>query len=317
MADKTITILVPVFNEARNLPVLVEQLDRVTAECAGIRFDYLFVDDGSTDGSVEQLERLAAANPRVRVLELSRNFGKEVALSAGIDRVDADALVIMDADLQHPPACIPKLVRTWEQGYEIVASKRVRSEKQPLLRRYGSLLFYRLLNAISEFKMEPGTTDFRIIDRVVVDALRQFHERNRMVRGLIDWMGFRRTSIDFVAPERHAGAAGYTYPRLFALAMNSFMAFSLVPLKVAGYVGLFTIIVFGALLATMLIDRAWMNVFNFSSLAFVVVINVIMNGIVLGCLGLVALYVGHIHTETIGRPLYLVRRAVGFDGPKA
>lgn len=316
MSHRRITLLVPIFNESGNIRALVQETDAALAFLHRFEFSYLFVDDGSTDESVHLLETLAGEDSRIGVLELSRNFGKELALTAGLNAVDADAVVIMDADLQHPPAYIPEMIRLWEEGWEIVATKRIRSEKQPLLRRFGSHVFYWLLNSISPFKMEPNTTDFRLLDRVVVESLRKFTETNRMVRGLIDWMGYRKTFIEFEAPSRRAGAAGYTYGRLFRLAIDSFTSFSLVPLKVAGYTGILVTSMFGLLLTFMAVDKFSWNTMGFTPLAFVIVTNVIMNGIVLVCLGLVALYIGHIHTEVIGRPLYLVRKTVGVRSPQ-
>ena len=309
---KHITILVPAYNEAGNIPSLLHELTAVLEGLADYAFTVIFVDDGSTDDTATLLEQAASADPRIGVIELSRNFGKEMALTAGLRALDADAVIIMDADLQHPPRYIPELLAQWQQGFEVVSTRRVKIDEQPLARRLGSQLFYLLLNRISEFKMEPGTTDFRLLDRIVIDALKQFSERNRLFRGLIDWMGFRRTTIDFDAPARHAGTARYSYRRLIRLALNSFMAFSLLPLKLAGYVGLFVIVVFGGLLGFMLVDKfGGSDSFGFSNIAFVIVTNVIMNGIVLSCVGLVALYIGHIHTEVIGRPLYLIRKQVG------
>ena len=311
MSTPTITILVPVYNEGRNIPKLVSELHAVTAGIDRYDFSLLFVDDGSSDDSVAQIEALAAKDSRVRLLELSRNFGKEIALTAGIDALDCDAVIIMDADLQHPPAYIPQLIDRWEHGSEVVVARRTRIDKQPLARRLGSYLFYKLLNAISDFPMEPGTTDFRLLDREVIDALKGFREKNRMVRGLVDWMGFRRSSIDFEAPERTAGVAGYSYAKLAQLALNSFMSFSLLPLRLAGYLGMFSTVVFGTLLLVMGVDKMTGDVFKFSSISFVIVVNVLLNGVVLLSIGLVALYIGHIHTEAVDRPLYLLRRKKG------
>ena len=311
MQKPTITILVPVYNEGRNIPTLVSELHAVTAGIDRYDFSLLFVDDGSSDDSVAQIEAMAAKDSRVRLLELSRNFGKEIALTAGIDALDCDAVIIMDADLQHPPSYIPQLIDRWEHGSEVVVARRTRIDKQPLARRLGSYLFYKLLNAISDFPMEPGTTDFRLLDREVIDALKGFREKNRMVRGLVDWMGFRRSSIDFEAPERTAGVAGYSYAKLAQLAINSFMSFSLLPLRLAGYLGMFSTLVFGVLLLVMGIDKMTGDIFRFSSISFVIVVNVLLNGVVLLSIGLVALYIGHIHTEAVDRPLYLLRRKKG------
>lgn len=315
MHRKVVTILIPIFNESGNITALVREIDRVVAGLPAYDFRMLFVDDGSSDDSAAMLEAMAAKDPRIGVIELSRNFGKELALTAGIHAVDGDAVIIMDADLQHPPSYIPEMIRKWEDGYEIVATKRMKMEKQPLVRRLGSNLFYWVLNSISEFKMEPGTTDFRLLDRIVVDALKQFTENNRMVRGLIDWMGYKKTFIEFESPDRYSGKPAYSYSRLLQLALNSFMAFSLVPLKLAGYLGVFVITAFGSLLAFMTIDKFWLGGrFGFTPIAFVIVTNVIMNGVVLACIGLVAIYIGHIHTEVIDRPLYLVRKTIGMKG---
>lgn len=315
MRRKVVTILIPIYNESGNITALVQEIDRVVAGLPAYDFRLLFVDDGSRDDSVAQLEALAAVDPRICVIELSRNFGKELALTAGIHALETDAVIIMDADLQHPPSCIPEMIRKWEEGCEIVATKRTKMVRQPLVRRLGSNLFYWLHNSISEFKMEPGTTDFRLLDRIVVDALKQFTENNRMVRGLIDWMGYKKTYIEFESPDRYSGKPGYSFSRLLQLALNSFMAFSLFPLKLAGYLGVFVITAFGLLLAFMLCDRFCLGGrFGFTPIAFVIVTNVIMNGVVLACIGLVAIYIGHIHTEVIGRPLYLVRKTVGLEG---
>jgi dolichol-phosphate mannosyltransferase len=312
MPQRSVTLLIPIYNEIGNIPALVREIDAVVAGLPEYDFRMLFVDDGSSDGSAAMLETLAARDERIGVIELSRNFGKELALTAGLHALDCAVVIIMDADLQHPPAYIPEMIAKWEEGYEIVATRRTKSDRQPLVRRLGSNLFYWLLNSMSEFKMEPGTTDFRLLDRIVVDALKQFTENNRMVRGLIDWMGFKKTFIEFEAPDRHSGKPGYSYTRLFQLALNSFTAFSLMPLKLAGYLGMFVITAFGLLLAFMIADKFWMGGrFGFTPISFVIVTNVIMNGVVLACIGLVALYIGHIHTEVIGRPLYLIRKSVG------
>jgi glycosyltransferase involved in cell wall biosynthesis len=312
MPQPHIAILIPAYNEAGNIPSLLHELTAVLDGLPDYAFTVLFVDDGSSDDTATLLEQATATDPRIGVIELSRNFGKEMALTAGLQALDADAVIIMDGDLQHPPRYIPELLAQWQAGFEVVSTRRVKIDEQPFARRAGSQLFYLLLNSISEFKMEPGTTDFRLLDRVAIEALQQFTERNRLFRGLIDWMGFKRTTIDFDAPARHAGTAHYSYRRLIRLALNSFMAFSLLPLKLAGYAGLFVIVVFGGLLGFMLVDKfSGSNSFGFSNIAFVIVTNVIMNGIVLSCIGLVALYIGHIHTEVIGRPLYIIRKRLG------
>lgn len=313
---KLITILVPVFNESRNVPRLVEELDKVSASIPRYDFRYVFIDDGSRDDTVKVCEELSGRNPKVSVIELSRNFGKEIALTAGVDHLDSDAVIIMDADLQHPPSYIPQFIKKWEEGYEIVATKRVSSENEPLLRKLGSKLFYIVMNMISEFKMEPQTTDFRLLDRIVIEALKSFREQNRMVRGIIDWMGFKKTYINFEAAERTAGVAGYSYDKLFKLASDSVTSFSLFPLKLAGYLGILISGLSLSMLVVMLVDRLTFNHFNITNIAFVIVVNCLLNGIVLCALGLISLYIGNIHTEVVNRPLYIIRKYVNCGLPR-
>jgi len=307
MAKKNVFLLIPAYNEAENIGSLLQEIATTIATCPRYKFTVLFVDDGSTDNTLTVLQQSDITDFSIQVIELSRNFGKEMALTAGLQSLHCDAVVILDSDLQHPPRYIPQLLEKWEQGYYIVSTIRRKIDGQSLPRRIGSQLFYSILNTISEFKMEPGTTDFRLLDRVVIEALKKFTERNRLFRGLIDWMGFKKTTIEFEAPPRRTGEPRYSYSRLFRLALNGFMSFSLMPLKLAGYLGISVILIFGGLLTFMLVDKFGGNTFGFSNIAFIIVSNVIMNGVVLGCIGLVALYIGHIHTEVIGRPLYLIQ----------
>lgn len=298
------------FNEGENIKNLYAELERVTSKIKEYRFGYVFVDDGSLDQSLQAAEELAQKDSKVTVIELSRNFGKEIALTAGIDILDCDAVIMIDADLQHPPAYIPTLIREWEKGFEIVAGRRISIDKQPLMRRLGSFIFYKLINAISTVEIIPQSTDFRLMDRVVIEHLKCFTERNRMVRGIVDWMGFRRTHIDFEAPVRLAGKSVYSYRKLISLAVNSFTSFSLVPLKIGGYLGLFITSIAGLLLFFMTVDRLFLHFGNFTNLSFVLVANTFFVGVILIVLGLIALYVGNINTEVVGRPLYLIRRII-------
>ncbi|MCB1193083.1 MAG: glycosyltransferase family 2 protein [Leptospiraceae bacterium] len=305
---KKVSILVPVYNEGDNLFTFFNEVTKVTSQIANYEFEYVFVDDGSRDNSVKILEDLASKNKKVIVLELSRNFGKEIALTAGIDSLKTDAVIIMDADLQHPPKYIPEFIKHWEDGFEIVATQRVSIQKQPLFRKLGSYFFYKILNFISEFQTVPQTTDFRLLDKIVIEALKEFRERNRMVRGLIDWMGFKKTFIPFEAPERFAGEARYSYSKLVRLAVNSMTSFSLFPLRLAGYFGILISTVFGCLFIFMVLNSLFLHITVFSALSYVIVINSFLIGIVLSCLGLIALYIGHIYIEVIDRPLYIVRK---------
>ena len=307
---KSITLLIPVYNESKNLEKLCNELQILFQLELNYSFRVLFVDDGSSDNTVDIIENLIHSDDRIQLIELSRNFGKEAAVTAGLDYVSSDALVIMDADLQHPPVLISDFIREWEKGYDIVATKRIKIDKQPMFRRIGSHFFYRVINLISETEMISNTTDFRLLDKKVVDALRSFTERNRLVRGIIDWMGFKKTFLEFSAPQRFAGQSVYSYGRLFALAINSFTSFSLFPLKLTGFIGLFITLFSFPTLCVSLIDRLFFKFLLVSNIVIILLANSFFMGITLMSLGMIALYIGNIHREVLNRPLYIVRRHI-------
>lgn len=305
-----ISIIVPIFNEVRSIPRLHEELEKVTSSAKSYDFEYIFIDDGSKDGSSEVLSQLSKRDDKITVIELSRNFGKEVAVTAGLHYVTSDAVIIMDADLQHPPEIIPQFIEKWEQGYEIVATKRTNFEKRSLLKKMASYGFYKLMSMISEVDMVSQTTDFRLLDRKVVNLVKSFTERNRMVRGIIDWMGFKKTYIEFEAPERFAGQSVYGYKKLIALAISSITSFSSFPLRLMGYLGLVISFLSGIGMAIIVIDKFTLNYSKFTFLGFFVMLNIFMTGLVLISLGLMALYIAQIHVEVINRPLYIVRSII-------
>jgi dolichol-phosphate mannosyltransferase len=311
---KKIAIIVPVFNEAENLIALYERLEKVATTLASYHFEYFFVNDGSSDNSLEVLNKIASFNYKNKVIDLSRNFGKEIALTAGVhDSVDADAVICIDADLQHPPELIPELVAKWNEGAEIVATIRTSIEKQPILRKIGSKLFYWLMAKISGVHMASKNTDFRLYDKKVIQSFVQITERERMFRGIMDWMGFHKVFVEFKADARSVGEAGYSYSALWRLAINSITSFSLLPLKLAGYLGFIITFLSGILLAWMLINYFFSSQLIFTPLAIVIVANTFLFGLVLMAIGLVALYIANIHTEVINRPLFIVRERTNFD----
>ena len=306
-----IVIIVPVYCEAGNLLRLYERLEKVTGTLLRYQWDYIFVNDGSSDNSLEVLGQLAAINKRVKVLDLSRNFGKEIALTAGVHEASsADAVICIDADLQHPPELIPILVERWVEGYEVVATIRTSIDKQPLLKRAGSHVFYWLMGKISGLPIKSQTTDYRLYDKKVVTAFKLATERDRLFRGIMDWMGFRKAYVEFQADARTEGQAGYSYRKLIGLAVNSLTSFSLWPLRITGYLGLLITSISSLLLFWMLVNFFIGGEFQYTAMAIVVVANTFLIGIVLMAIGLVALYIGSIHTEVINRPLYIVRERI-------
>lgn len=309
-----ISIIVPVYREAKNIPLLYKCLEKVTGNLPQYLWEYIFVNDGSPDDSLEVLRLLAGSDKRVKVLDLSRNFGKEIALSAGAHLAElSDAVICIDADLQHPPELIPNLIAKWLEGNEVVATIRTRIDLQPIIKRIGSHVFYWLMGKISGVPIKSQTTDFRLYDKKVVAAFKHATERSRMFRGIMDWMGFKRVYVEFQANARTEGEPGYSYGKLISLAVNSITSFSLLPLRLTGYLGLLIMLTSGMLLLWMLVDFLIYGQLKYTALAIVVVANTFLIGIVLMAIGLVALYIGNIHTEVINRPLYIVRERINTE----
>jgi dolichol-phosphate mannosyltransferase len=232
-------------------------------------------------------------------------------LTAGVESINdsIDAVIFIDADLQHPPELIPQLLQEWEQGFEVVATIRQEVTDYSFIKQMGSRLFYSLMAHFSEVDMTPNSTDYRLLDKKVVSVLCQFTERTRMFRGLIDWMGFNKTYLTFSAPPRTSGTATYSFHKLLNLAINSLTTFSLLPLRITGYLGLFTVMSSGLLLLYMLFTQL-VGLSFYTHLAFFVVFNTFLLGILMSGLGLVALYIGHIHTEVVKRPIYIIRKKI-------
>ena len=306
-----IAVVVPACNESKNLKEFLDTINQTTEKLTAYYWEYIFVDDGSSDNTWELIEELAETDPRVRGVSLSRNFGKEIALTAGLELAgDVDALIFIDADLQHPPQVIADMVTQWENGYQIVATHR-ETIRYSMTRKLGARLFYFMLNRFSDLEVQPKGTDFRLLDREVLKVLKTFEERTRFFRGLIDWMGFKKTFVTFSAPDRANGESTFKLSNLVLMAINSFTTFSLLPLRITGWLGLTVVSMSLAVLFFMIITQFFFAQV-FTPLAYFVVFNTLLFGVVLAALGLIALYIGHIHTEVIRRPLYIVQDKVGF-----
>lgn len=309
MQSKTISIVIPIYNEASNVTPLYEAIKSIIKQIPHT-FELIFVDDGSSDDSVKRIQKVAKKDKKVRIVELARNFGKEIAVTAGIHAAKGDAALIMDADLQHPPELLPKFVEEWEKGADVVVGVKRYSEKEGWFKRFSSKSFYSLLGAVSTATITPHASDFRLINRRVIDTFKTFTERNRITRGIIDWTGFERHYIYFEAPPRLNGEATYSYRKLFGLAMNSFTAYSMLPLRVASWLGWFILIVslllgiFTVVQEYILGDPLKLDITGTAMLAMMLLFLV---GVVLVCLGFVAMYIARIHEEVINRPLYIVK----------
>ncbi|HSW80174.1 MAG TPA: glycosyltransferase family 2 protein [Candidatus Saccharimonadales bacterium] len=305
-----ISIIVPIYNEAPNIPLLYDSLRK---HLRGMRYDfeYVFIDDGSQDYSAQVVQSLANRHKKVRLIEFSRNFGKEAAVSAGLHEAHGDAAIVLDADLQHPPSLIGDFIQKWQDGADVVVGIKRYSKHEGQFKKFSSNMFYKIMGMISHTPITPHASDYRLIDKQVLDAFRAFSERNRMTRGLIDWLGFRREYVNFQAPPRKYGERRYGWRALTQLAVRSFTTFSLVPLKLAGYLGIVILIVAGSLSAVAIVDQLFMNDplgLGITGTAVLGLLLLFLIGIVLACLGLMSLYIAHIHDEVTNRPLYVIRR---------
>lgn len=302
--DEVLSILVPVYNEQDVLPEFHRRLIAALSN-VDIGLDVLYVNDGSTDGSMEVLRLLRGGDNRVSVLDLSRNFGKETAMAAGLDHVRGDAVVIIDADLQDPPELIPKMLVAWKQGYDQVEMKRVSREGESVAKRWTAHAFYRLIARLSDVAITENVGDFRLLSRRAVDGMRQLGERNRFMKGLYAWVGFPRIQIAYHRSPRHAGTSKWNYWRLWNFAIEGVTSFTVTPLKVASYVGsLVALIAFVYGVIVILKTLAFGDsVTGYPSL---MVVLLFLGGAQLMCLGVLGEYLGRMFIETKQRPLYLV-----------
>lgn len=310
MKKKLISIITPVFNEEKNIPVFYDEVFNVVRTLP-YNFEIIFVDDGSRDRSAEAVKQLRSQLIDIKLLQLSRNFGKEIATTAGITESSGDAAIIIDSDLQHPVEKIPEFIKRWEKGFDVVVGVRSAHAHANKIKEWGSKVFYKILNQISETEIVPHTTDYRLIDRQVINEFKKFTERKRITRGLIDWLGFHRDFLYFEAKERMHGKPSYTFKKLLALAINSFTSHSLFPLRLAGYLGVLTLSISGIGGAFIAINRYVfkdpLNL-NVSNIVMLAILLVFLIGIVLACLGLMSLYIANIHGEVTNRPLYVLKK---------
>ncbi len=310
------SIVIPLYNEESGLAVLVERLQEIMAQFDGPA-EVVMVDDGSRDGTYQLALAASAKDHRFKVIQFSRNFGHQVAITAGMDAAAGDAVIIMDADLQDPPYVVLQMIEKWKEGYEVVYGLRETREGERLFKTATASMFYGLLNRIGDIDTPVDVGDFRLVDRKALNAFLQMRENNRYVRGMFSWVGFRQTGVPYTREERHAGSTHYTLSKMVKLASNGILGFSTAPLRLALSAGVFLAIasVIYGIVAIALKLAGESLVPGYASLLFVITF---LSGIQLAVLGMVGLYVGRIYDEARGRPLYVVRERHGFgdaDGP--
>ena len=313
MSALELSLVIPVKDEeaaigpclARVIPVL-EAMD----DPAGRSFEILFVDDGSTDTTLEVIRKAHAADPRIRGISLSRNFGKEAALTAGLDVARGKGVVPLDVDLQDPPEALPKMIAKWREGNDVVFGVRDNRETDSLPKRLTADLYYRAHNWLSSDKIPEHAGDFRLLDRRVVEVIRRMPERNRFMKGLFAWAGFKQAAVSYHREERTVGRTKYNYWKLWTLAIDGITSASTVPLRVWSYLG--AIVALGALgYAVIIIIRTLTSGIDVPGYASLMVAILFLGGLQLLSLGVLGEYVGRILTETKGRPLYVVREEIG------
>lgn len=311
MSTKLISIVSPVYNEAEGIAWFNDKLCSALKKIKGYSYEVIYVNDGSKDSSLEKLEVLKGQpGITIKVVDLSRNFGKEAALSAGIHEATGQAVLALDSDGQHPVEKISAFLQKWEAGSDVVIGIRVSNKNEGLIKRYGSKAFYALFNKITGTNLIPGSTDFRLIDERVVVEFRKLEERNRITRGLIDWLGFRREYVQFHADERQFGAAGYTFKKLMELAINTFVSLSAVPLFISGYLGLLFMGIGFVVGLFILIEQVFLGDpmrLAVTGTAMVSILITFLVGVILSAQGLIGLYLARLLDEGQRRPLYIIR----------
>ena len=310
-----ISVVVPLYNEELNIDYLFERLLSVLSRL-DMTYEIVCVNDGSKDNTIGCLIEHHQQNHRIKVVNLSRNYGKEIALSAGLDYANGNAVIPIDADLQDPPELITELVEKWREGYDVVYATRRSRQGESWVKRFTANVFYRTIDSLSQVPIPRNTGDFRLLDRRVVDALKQMPERNRFMKGLFAWVGFQQTSVIYDRPSRYKGETKWNYWKLWNFAIDGITSFSFLPLKVWSYVGLLVAIP-SFFYASYLVIRTLIYGIDFPGYASIMVAVLFLGGVQLVSLGVLGEYLGRVYEEVKGRPLYLVRESYGFDSNQA
>ena len=310
MDKKLISIVSPAYNESENIPLMVEEVIRVMEKLQNkYDFEYILVNDGSIDNTWEAIVNESKKDERIKGLCFSRNFGHQMALTAGLDNAKGDAVIYCDSDLQQPPEVFPQLIKEWEQGGDVVHTKRLETEGEPFFKKLMSGFFYKVINKFSNVRIEEGMADFKLLDRKVLDKIISMKEHNRFLRGMVPWVGFKSSVVEYKANKRIHGVPWYNFRRNLSFAKSGVLAFSVKPLKYIGYLGIFltmgslfvlTFAFFGSLVLNI-------GYFDFFSPIFTLTMfNTFLMGLVLISLGILALYTSNIYYEVLNRPLYII-----------
>ncbi len=302
--NKLVSIVIPAHNEEENIIVIVDRIEKVF-ETIPYDFEILVVDDGGTDKTLAVIEELGRTKKNFYYIEFSRNFGHQPALKAGLDYAKGDCVISLDADLQHPPEMFKQMLEKWEEGYDIVYTRRKEDLSLPLKKRKTSAYFYKLLNSLSDIEIEAGTADFRLMDRITVDVFKKFTENELFIRGLVKWLGFRQYAIDYIPEQRFAGASKYSLSKMRRLAVSGVTALSTKPLHTAVYLGFF--FSFMSILYIPYVLYAFFIGQHVNGWASLIMTVVFFGGLQLTILGITGIYIGKMFMQTKNRPTYIIR----------
>jgi glycosyltransferase involved in cell wall biosynthesis len=303
------SVIVPMYNEEEVIEHTYERL-KLVMDNADDSYELIFVNDGSKDRTVELISMVCDFDPNVRLINFSRNFGHQIAISAGMDYAKGEAIVVIDADLQDPPEVILDMIAKWKEGYEVVYGKRLKRKGETAFKKLTAKLFYRTLRSLTNVDIPVDTGDFRLIDRKVCDVLRGLKEKNRFVRGLVSWVGFRQTMVEYEREERFAGETKYPLKKI-SFAIDGITSFSYKPLKIATYIG-FALSLTSFLYLLVVIFQRMFTGTTITGWASIVAVNLLFNGIILMLLGIIGEYIGRIYDESKNRPLYIIREVQGY-----
>ena len=299
-----ISIIVPVFNEENSILQFLSKVMPII-ESLNINFEILFINDGSTDNSINILIEQAQKSPMIKVLNFSRNFGKEAALTAGIDHASGNALIPIDVDLQDPPELIPIMIKHWQEGYDVVYGLRVSRDSDSVFKRTSANLFYKIFNRLSPLKIPSDAGDFRLIDRRVAEVLKNIPERNRFMKGLFSWVGFKSIPVPYERPVRKSGETKWSTWRLWNFALDGILSFSTLPLRIWTYVGIF-IAIFSFLYGSFIVLRTLIFGIDLPGYASLLTVILFLGGIQLVSVGILGEYIGRVFIESKNRPLYVI-----------
>ncbi len=306
------SIIAPCFNEEKVLPELYRRVCQVMDQ-TGESWELILVNDGSRDQTPKIMHDLRAADSRVKLIDFTRNFGHQIAVTAGLDYAQGDAVIIIDADLQDPPEVILQMIERWKQGYEVIYAVRTKRKGESWFKEVTAKLFYRLIYRITDVDIPLDTGDFRLMDRRVVEAIKQMRERHRFVRGMTSWVGFRQTGVEYVREERFAGETHYPFRKMLKFAMDAITGYSYAPLQMATYLGFIIAGLSAVAVVFVIYARLFMGEEQFHGQATTLVMVLFLGGVQLITLGVIGEDLGRIYDEVKGRPLYLVRQADGFE----